>query len=194
MTSDVRAVTPDTQVVDVLDLFREMRISGTPVVENGQMVGLISLEDLIRAVQRGNGHAPASEYMTTNVITIHDYEPVVEALEVFSRTRVGRLPVIDENGQLVGILTKGNITRGTLYDRTGRPLAYDQGIGAERSRVYSDPSLAPVTGYVTGLRLGIAGVERSHNAFLLGQPGGLPDPKKPTCPARGSWGQGLRKQ
>ncbi|MFN8597601.1 MAG: CBS domain-containing protein [Anaerolineae bacterium] len=114
MTSEIRSVTPDTQIVDVLDLFRELRISGTTVVENGQMVGLISLEDLIRAVQRGNGHAPAGEYMTTNVITIHDYEPVVEALEVFSRTRVGRLPVIDENGQLVGILTKGNITRGTL--------------------------------------------------------------------------------
>jgi anti-sigma regulatory factor (Ser/Thr protein kinase) len=52
--------------------------------------------------------------MTTSLVTVHAYEPVVKALEVFARTHFGRLPVVNEAGQLVGLLTKGNITRGTL--------------------------------------------------------------------------------
>ena len=65
-------------------------------------------------MERGNGHARARSYMTTEVITVHSYDSVVTALEAFARTRVGRFPVIDETGRLVGILTKGDITSGTL--------------------------------------------------------------------------------
>jgi len=114
MTSRIYTATPEMQIVEVLDLFREKRISGAPVVAGDQMIGLISLEDLIRAMRRGNGHAHVSEYMTTQVITVHDYEPVVKGLEAFERSGVGRLPVIDEHGRLAGILTKGDITSGTL--------------------------------------------------------------------------------
>ena len=81
---------------------------------DGKLIGIISLEDLIRAMERGNGHARARSDMTTDVITVHSYDSVVTALEAFGRTRVGRFPVIDETGRLVGILTKGDITRGML--------------------------------------------------------------------------------
>ncbi len=114
MTADMEVVTPTMQIVDVLDLFRQARISGAPVVEQGEMVGLISLEDLIRALRRGNGHALVREYMTTSLVTVHSFEPVVKALEVFARTHFGRLPVVDEAGKLVGLITKGDITSGTL--------------------------------------------------------------------------------
>jgi CBS domain-containing protein/anti-sigma regulatory factor (Ser/Thr protein kinase) len=114
MTRNVHTVTPDMQIVEVLDLFRRTRISGAPVMADGKMIGIISLEDLIRAMERGNGHARVRSYMTADVITVHTYDSVVIALETFARTRLGRLPVIDENGRLVGMLTKGDITSGTL--------------------------------------------------------------------------------
>ena len=114
MTPDVQTVTPEMQIIEVLDLFRQLRISGAPVLEGDQLVGLISLEDLIRALRRGNGHALVNEYMTTTLVTVHSFEPVVKALEVFARTHFGRLPVINEAGKLVGLLTKGDITSGTL--------------------------------------------------------------------------------
>jgi len=78
------------------------------------MIGIISLEDLIRAMERGNGHARVRSYMTADVMTVHSYDSVVTALETFARTHVGRFPVVDEAGQLVGMLTKGDITSGTL--------------------------------------------------------------------------------
>jgi penicillin-binding protein A len=59
-----------------------------------------------------------------------------------------------------------SVTRGTIYDREGRALAYD--MPGERMRAYAEPSLAHVVGYVSGLRLGVTGIEASHNRTLLG--------------------------
>jgi CBS domain-containing protein/anti-sigma regulatory factor (Ser/Thr protein kinase) len=114
MTRNIYTVTPDMQIVEVLDLFRRCRISGAPVIADGKMIGIISLENLIRAMERGNGHARVLSYMTTDVITVHSYDSVVSALETFARMHVGRFPVVDEHEQLVGMLTKGDITSGTL--------------------------------------------------------------------------------
>jgi CBS domain-containing protein/anti-sigma regulatory factor (Ser/Thr protein kinase) len=114
MARHVHSVTPDMQIVEVLDLFRRARISGAPVVSDGKLIGIISLENLIRAMERGNGHARVRSYMTADVITVHSYDSVVTALETFARTHVGRFPVVDENDRLVGMLTKGDITSGTL--------------------------------------------------------------------------------
>jgi peptidoglycan glycosyltransferase len=61
------------------------------------------------------------------------------------------------------------ITRGTVYDRNGRRLAYDQAAAdGEPTRVYAEPSLAHVIGYVSGIRAGISGLELSYNESLLG--------------------------
>jgi CBS domain-containing protein/anti-sigma regulatory factor (Ser/Thr protein kinase) len=114
MSSQVQAVSPDLPMAYVLDLFRQARISGAPVVSNGDLVGIISIEDLIRSLTRGNLEASVSDYMTTNLITTRATDPVVEALKLFDKTRVGRLPVLDEGEELVGIITKGDITHGLL--------------------------------------------------------------------------------
>jgi CBS domain-containing protein/anti-sigma regulatory factor (Ser/Thr protein kinase) len=114
MTADVKVVTPDLHMVEVLELFRQARISGAPVVSNESLVGVISIEDLIRCLRRGDLEAPVGSYMSTNLITVNSFDPVVEALKTFSQTRVGRLPVLDKEGKLAGIITKGDITRGIL--------------------------------------------------------------------------------
>jgi CBS domain-containing protein/anti-sigma regulatory factor (Ser/Thr protein kinase) len=117
MTRDMQTVTPTTTISQVLDVFREARISGAPVVDDGKLVGVISLEDLINALRdsgRSELNVDVADYMTTNVITIHDLDPIVEALKLFNKTHLGRLPVVNDSEQLVGILTKGDITRGLL--------------------------------------------------------------------------------
>jgi CBS domain-containing protein/anti-sigma regulatory factor (Ser/Thr protein kinase) len=114
MRRDVKTVTPDMRLLDVLNLFREIRISGAPVISDNKLVGIISIEDLIRSLRKGDMEAPVSEYLSAKVITVKSYDPVVEALKIFRHTSVGRLPVLDESDKLVGILTKGNITTGIL--------------------------------------------------------------------------------
>ncbi|MBN1219421.1 MAG: CBS domain-containing protein [Anaerolineae bacterium] len=117
MTREIKAVTPQTKMAEVLDLFREARISGAPVVTDGKLVGVISIEDLINALRdlgRSELKSVVADYMTTNVIIVHAFDPIVEALKLFTKTRLGRLPVVDESERLVGILTKGDVTRGLL--------------------------------------------------------------------------------
>jgi CBS domain-containing protein/anti-sigma regulatory factor (Ser/Thr protein kinase) len=114
MTADVKVVTPDLPMAYVLDLFRRARISGAPVVSNGELIGIVSMEDLIHSLTRGNLEASVRDYMSTDLFVARAVDPVVEALKIFDRTRVGRLPVLDERGKLAGILTKGDITHGLL--------------------------------------------------------------------------------
>lgn len=115
MTRSIKSVKPDDTMQAILDLFRNMHISGLPVVqEDGSLVGVISIEDLMRALVASDLNAPVKKYMTTKVITIHSTDPLVEALKFFVNTKLGRLPVMNAEGKMVGILTKGDITRGLL--------------------------------------------------------------------------------
>ena len=114
MTQKVITVSPDTTMSELKEILRVNRISGTPVVDEGRLVGIISIEDLIKALEKGNIHAPVRERMATNLITAQASESVVEAVKKFAQFKVGRLPVVNEQGELVGILTSGDITRGLL--------------------------------------------------------------------------------
>ncbi len=100
---------------EVVDLFRQARISGAPVVKGEAILGIISMEDLIRCMMKSDLQSKAKKYMTPNVYTVREKEPVVEALKIFVSSQVGRLPVINENNQIVGIITKGDINIGLLH-------------------------------------------------------------------------------
>jgi CBS domain-containing protein/anti-sigma regulatory factor (Ser/Thr protein kinase) len=114
MTENVVCLSPDTIIREALDIFRKIRISGAPVTDQGKLVGILSIEDLIRSLREGRIDLKVSDYMTKNIYVIKTYDPVIEALKVFAKSGVGRLPVLNREGQLAGILTKGDITNGLL--------------------------------------------------------------------------------
>jgi len=114
MTKDVFCLTPDMEMEKVLDIFQKKRISGAPVLEDGKLVGLLSIEDLIKSLRNGEINDKVEKYMSTSITTVQEYDPVVEALRIFSTTNYGRLPVLDDKGTLKGIITKGDISNGLL--------------------------------------------------------------------------------
>ena len=114
MTLDVKATTPSTRISELLEILRVWHMSGLPVLENNELIGIISIEDIVHAMEQNDLAAPVSKHMSTRIYTVKEYEPVVKAIEKFSQYRVGRLPVLNEKGDLVGIITKGDITRGIL--------------------------------------------------------------------------------
>jgi CBS domain-containing protein/anti-sigma regulatory factor (Ser/Thr protein kinase) len=112
MTTTVVTVTPDDTVEHLRNILREQKISGAPVVDKGTLVGIISIEDLIRALAEGTMKATIGEKMSTSVVALCADEPLVQALNQFARHRYGRFPVVDRaSKKLVGILTKGDIVR-----------------------------------------------------------------------------------
>jgi len=114
MKRDVITVPPHASMRELKELLRLRRISGAPVVEEGRLVGIISLEDLIKALEQGEMDALVGSKMTTRVETLYADEPVVQAVNRMSRSGFGRFPVLDRSGKLVGILTRGEIIRGLL--------------------------------------------------------------------------------
>lgn len=114
MTTNVVTFTPDMTMLEALDLVQANRISGAPVTVDDQVVGIISTEDLIRALRDGRIDRKVSDYMSKGLITAKETDKVVEALKTFAKYNIGRLPVLDENNKLCGLLTKGDITGGLL--------------------------------------------------------------------------------
>ncbi len=114
MSRRLVTVTADTTMREVKTILRDRRISGLPVLDGGNLAGIVSIEDLIRSLEENDLDALAGQYMTTLVHTIGEREPAVRALNVFGRLGVGRLPVVDDEGRLVGIMTPDDITRGVL--------------------------------------------------------------------------------
>ena len=114
MTRDVLTLSSDMIIKSVLDIFRQKRITGAPVIENGELIGVLSTGDIISCLVNGDMEAAVSKYMSTKLFTVKASDPVVEGLKIFVNTNLSRLVVVDENGKLAGILTKGDITRGVL--------------------------------------------------------------------------------
>ena len=114
MTKKVFTVGPDDTLRRLKDVLRINRISGTPVLRGDELVGIISIENVIKALELGEIDAPVAEKMTINVQSVFADETVMHAVNKFGRLGFGRLPVVNRDGKLVGILTQGDIARGLL--------------------------------------------------------------------------------
>ena len=115
MTKQVITVTQDTRMGELKEVLRVNRISGVPVLEEDRLAGIVSIEDLIKALEEGDIEATVGQKMTRDVYTVCYKDSVIEAVKLFKRHGVGRLPAVDPQGQLVGILTSGDIILGLLH-------------------------------------------------------------------------------
>jgi CBS domain-containing protein/anti-sigma regulatory factor (Ser/Thr protein kinase) len=114
MTKKVVTVSLDDTMRAMKEVLRLNRISGAPVLRDGELVGIISIEDVIKALERGEIEATVGQKMVPNVQTLFADETVIHAVNKFGRLGFGRLPVVNREGKLVGILTQGDIARGLL--------------------------------------------------------------------------------
>ena len=107
-------VGPDQTMAELRLLLRDNRLSGTPVVENGKLVGMVSIEDLINALNDNAINATIRERMKTKVECLYSDELLVHCIAKFSKYGFRRYPVLDRQDELVGIVTKGSIVEGLL--------------------------------------------------------------------------------
>ncbi len=114
MKREVITVSPNDSMGDLKEILRLNRISGTPVVRGQELIGIVSIEDLIKALEAGDIDARVGDRMTTNIQTIYANETIIQAVNKFARFGFGRLPVVNRQGKLVGILTQSDVARGLL--------------------------------------------------------------------------------
>lgn len=106
MTPDVVTARPDMSVQDLKELLARHHISGVPVViDDGRVVGVVSLSDLLKKSGRSVG-----DFMTSPAITVDESAGIEEVAAIMSIRGINRIPVLRE-GRLVGIIARSDIVR-----------------------------------------------------------------------------------
>jgi CBS domain-containing protein/anti-sigma regulatory factor (Ser/Thr protein kinase) len=116
MNTNIITTSPDMSMGELRTILRNNRISGTPVVDDGRLVGIVSIEDFIMWLAGGGEDCPIRDKMVSKVDTICSNEPLIHAVSKLEKTGYGRMPVVDrETGRLQGIITQGDIIERLLH-------------------------------------------------------------------------------
>lgn len=108
MVSPVLSVTHDTSLYECHRQLVEARIQGAPVVRDGQLSGMISMRDLMKAARDDRMNLNVASCMAQFVETITEDQPLEEALRRMTDKDIGRLPVM-RGPEIVGIITRTDI-------------------------------------------------------------------------------------
>ncbi|RXJ01768.1 CBS domain-containing protein [Anaerobacillus alkaliphilus] len=125
MTKNVVCVTPQQSIQECAQLMKQHNIGVIPVVENGQLQGIVTDRDItIRSTADGIGpNTPVSQCMTNNVTTASSTMDVHEVANIMAQQQIRRLPVVDNN-QLVGMVAIGDLAETDIYqNEAGEALA-----------------------------------------------------------------------
>jgi CBS domain-containing protein len=111
MTREVRLVKPDQPIRDAAKLMGDLDIGALPVEENDRLVGMITDRDIaVRAVAVGRGaDTPISEVMSREIKYCYEDQSVDEVTQNMGELRIRRLPVLNRDKRLVGILSLGDL-------------------------------------------------------------------------------------
>ena len=115
MSKNPTCVTPDTPLVDAARLMKEENIGVVPVVESSgsrRLVGVLTDRDIaIRAVAEGRDGATTSvgHVMSTDVHTSSPDDSVREVMALMGSEQIRRIPIVDERGDVVGIVAQADI-------------------------------------------------------------------------------------
>ncbi len=116
MTKNLITTDPGTLMSELREILRSNRISGTPVIKEDRLVGLISIEDFIKWLAEGGKKCTIKDKMSTDIKVLYEDEPLIYAVSKLEQTDFGRFPVVDrKNGRLRGIITKGDIIETLLH-------------------------------------------------------------------------------
>ena len=120
MSTPVITVSPDDHVADVLEMMRNKKIRRAPVVQDGEVVGIVSDKDLFDVVPVLNTYLKnweqkylrqeitIDQVMKTRVITISETTPIEEAARIMADSKIGGLPVVS-GGKITGIITETDL-------------------------------------------------------------------------------------
>ena len=145
MTTDPVAVGPETPLKDVAAILLEHRISGVPVIgERLEVLGVVSEADIIAKAAGPDTEGPrivswllgdrhvdaqkitartAAEAMGSPAITVGVADPVPEAARLMTERGIKRLPVVDDEGTLIGIVTRTDLVR--AFTRSDEEIAQE---------------------------------------------------------------------
>jgi CBS domain-containing protein len=122
MTSNPCSVDAEKSVAYAAKMMRDEDVGLAPVVEGDKLIGMLTDRDIaIRVVAEGRNpeEVKVSEVASKQVVTIDPQQDLDEALRIMAKHQVRRLPVVEEDGRLVGVVAQADVAREGDDTQTG---------------------------------------------------------------------------
>jgi CBS domain-containing protein len=123
MTANPSTVEPNSTVVEAARIMKQADAGVVPVTENGRLTGMVTDRDIaIRVVAEGKdpGSTKVGEVASSDLVTVDPQQSLDEALRLMAQHKVRRLPVVEEDGRLVGVLAQADVAREGDDTQTGQ--------------------------------------------------------------------------
>ena len=119
MTTDVRTAARESTLREVGTMMRDGDMGAVPVVDNGKLVGIVTDRDIVvRGVAESKtADSPVGDVMTTELFTVSPDDFVFQAIRVMGDKQVRRMPVVDADGKLAGIIAMADVALQTEDER-----------------------------------------------------------------------------
>ncbi len=124
MTTDIISATPDMPITTAHQIMKKNRIRRLPVLDDNSVIqGIVTIGDVREASPSGVttlsiwelnylwSQLAVRDVMSHKVMTVHEFEPLIQAAKIMLENKVSGLPVVDENEQVVGIITESDVFR-----------------------------------------------------------------------------------
>ena len=124
MTSNVQTVQPDQTVQQAASFMLSADAGSIPVTEGDRLIGMITDRDIaVRGIAKGHGpDTPVRELMSNDIICAREDDDVEDVATKMSEAQVRRLPVIDDDNRLCGIVSLGDLARETSDESAHQAL------------------------------------------------------------------------
>ena len=132
MTSDVELAAPSTSIVEAARRMRDEDVGALPVGEDDRLVGMVTDRDIaVRGVAEGKApdDCAVRDVMSDGIYWCYDDEDAERAAEVMAEHKVRRLPIVNRDKRLVGVVSLADLARAA--------------VGTEALRSVSEPTAAP---------------------------------------------------
>jgi anti-sigma regulatory factor (Ser/Thr protein kinase)/CBS domain-containing protein len=116
MTRKVFAVTRHCTMRDVQTIMKNNAISGVPVVDDRNVIGMVSVHDIMNAYEQDWMSDSVADHMTTGVRTMSEEQPLSMAMSAFSKFPYRRFPVVNSGNELAGMVTLRNINMALIQE------------------------------------------------------------------------------
>ena len=136
MTRDVQTVQPEQTAQEAASFMLSADAGSIPVTEGDRLIGMITDRDIaVRGIAKGYGpDTPVRELMTDDLVIVRTDDTIEDAASKMSQAQVRRLPVIDEDEKLCGIVSLGDLSREADSDCASEALEGVSQPGGEHSQ------------------------------------------------------------
>lgn len=106
---DLITLESDENIKNAAAILSERKIEGAPVLDKGKIVGILTLSDIIKGIAQDKNQLKVSDLMSREIISVKDDVMIADAIEIMNKKKVGRLIVINSDGNPIGIVTRTDL-------------------------------------------------------------------------------------